>query len=163
MEWIGEHGIREEWKGFFMTQPTERYPLDFDALKKGDGISREKCESILRVSATDDKYGLKLLALKETVVRGLENRGLPVTVVCDHGGLKILTDEEAAEYNPIQFTLGLQKAAQAHRRTMLVDQSGLTVDARKSLDRRIEIQGKVLQAVSETRKTLTAEPHRRIT
>ena len=144
----------------FMQTQTEKYPFDYDALKKGDVIAAESLEGILLIKRDDARFGLKILGLKEKIESELDARGHPVTVRIDKGSLVILTDEEAAVYNPEQFDLGVRKAGRAHRRTIAVDMNNLEDGNRKKLERRIEVQGRVLQAIRKERRVLSVEPHR---
>lgn len=138
--------------------PAEKYPFDYDALQKGDVILADRCQAILRVPISDPHYQLKLLNLKIVLARELEHRGMPVTVVTYQGGLKILTDAEAVIYNPQQFEQGLRKAAEAHKRSMLIDRNNLSDDEANELDNRVLVQGRLLNAVRNERTLIRAEP-----
>lgn len=145
-----------------MTQEVEPFPVDYDTLAKGDLIAAERCEQILNLTRLDERYQLKLLRLKETICDAMEKRGVPITIRIEKAGLAVLTDAQAAEYNPQQFELGIRKAATAHRRTLLVDNNNLTIEEQQKLNRRSEIQGRMLQAVQQSRKLPEPEPHKRL-
>lgn len=126
------------------------HPLDFDALQKGDALAPETIEKITGFPIGTRRYELGVLQLRQRILRELEDRGRPVTVAVDGGCLRILTDEEAAEYNPHQFRVGFRKLLRAHRRALHVDASQLTAEQRAALERSIVVQSKMISAARAT-------------
>jgi hypothetical protein len=142
---------------------TRRYPLDFDALTKGSVIRLPEIEQALGATRDTEGFGLAVLRLRGRIEEEMEERGTPATVCVRDGDLHILSDEDAAEYNPAQFSAGLRRAVRSHRRLLQVDAGQLSPLARSRFDRRAEVQGKILQSVARARRELAVVAHRRST
>ena len=139
----------------------ERYPLDFDALNKGDVLTPESLARITSTEVGTPAYQFAILGLRCEIERELEAAGRPVTVKQDGDGLRILTDEEATDYNHAQLQAGLRKVARSHRRNLLVDRTQLSIEKQKAHDRRLIAEGAYVQSIAETRKRLPVLPHQR--
>jgi len=74
----------------------EKYPLDFDALEKGDDIPAEKIREIIKHPPGTDEYRFALMALQERTTNELSERGLEVVIVQRKGALHVCTDKEAS-------------------------------------------------------------------
>lgn len=70
------------------------------------------------------------------------------TVKIEGGGLRVLTASEASDYNNRRFGLHLKKMYFRHGMMQKVKRSDLSPDQAQDHDRRIEIQSKVLQAIT---------------
>jgi len=106
---------------------------DFSQLRLGDEISRAECEKM--IETTEDRnpkqYKLGLLAILTEVRRAMRLKfGRRITVRCLQGGISVLTDSEAAEYNPKRFEQAVAICRRAHRQLCDVDVKKLT-DAEK--------------------------------
>ena len=181
----GWEGIGREWMGVdgipmvhFMHEPRERnvmdtseestgvniYPLDVSTLKKGDYLSPDFCET--RVKCRDRKnkaYSLQLNALRDWIERARESIGRPIVVKCDHDGIRVLDDEDAATYTSQQFASALRRAGRAHRKSLHVDVGRLCPETRRKHERNVEIQGKQIQAVAMVTVQYKLTPHARRT
>lgn len=135
-----------------------KYPVDIEALAKGSAIPAEYLEDAYGMRRETDAFRLKLLALKEKIESEKAGRGEPVTVVAERGGLRILTDSEAATYNPQRFRAGLSAARRSHSRTMAVDAENLTSDERAALDGSIIFQSRVLLGIALGAKNKLPSP-----
>lgn len=129
-----------------------RHPLDFDALKKGDTISLAELEDILSIRSDDPSFPLKRLALQQQIESEMDERGNPVTVATRKGQIVILTDDQAAEYNPHCFRLYQRRMAKAHARTLAVDPGELTDIQRRQHEQNVMVQTRVLAAGQEARQ-----------
>lgn len=138
------------------------HPIDFDALRKGDVITVEQLERITGYQYGTRKFDLAVLALREQITRELHDRNYPITVASENGSLKILTDEEAAAYNPQMFRHGFRKLLRAHRRLMNVDATQLNSEQREALERNIVVQGKMISAARSSRQ-IALQSHKRAT
>lgn len=112
----------------------EIHPFDVNALGKGDWITPDQCERVLSISREHKDYDLKLLALAQVLERHWrEVRDEQITLRCEDGGIRILTDDGAIEENLRRF--------EQHKRGMgraLVRQSGVDrskVTSQELLDR----------------------------
>lgn len=139
------------------------YPIDFDTIEKGSNVSPEAIEHAYGLRRTDPKYRLKQLDLRDRIVDELAVRGLRVTVKLVGDSLRVLTDEEAARYNPDMFDRSIRGAARAHQRNTHVDPSQLTEEQRARHERNLEVQGKMLQGVRSARRSAVLTPARRRT
>lgn len=142
---------------------TERFPIDYDTLQKGDYISPEDCERIIaahkdqggqRVTRAHRIYSLRLMVVADEIERECWKLGKRFRVVTDRDGLRVLTDPELAEYAREKFhrhERGLLRE-NAHART--VDVQLLTDDQRVAHERALIIQGAKLAALASARRAL---------
>lgn len=72
------------------------------------------------------------------------------TVRIENGGLRVLSDLEASEYNHHQVGLMLRRMHKRHKLQLAVDHSKFNDEEKQAHDRRIEIQGKLLQGIADT-------------
>jgi len=105
------------------------FQIDTTGLSPGDAITRGQCETVIGFTedASPKDYQFALLQLLGVVQKQLKKEhGRELTVRIVGGELHVLTDQEAAAYNPKRFEAGLRLARRAHRRLMAVQVSGLT-------------------------------------
>lgn len=77
----------------------ERWPVDFDALKRGDVIPSERVERVYGVSREDRAYSLAAMRLAKLVSTFFRReRGENVVVVCVRDDIRILTHAEQARH-----------------------------------------------------------------
>lgn len=141
-------------------QKTEKWPLDFDAINKGDIITEAQCRAAL--NPRDDKdFQLKLLTLKEEIERRHAELGTILTIKVTRNSLHILTDAEASEYNENRQQHALRHFVKSHRRLIGVEIGNLSSEQAGEHDRRIAHSANYMTAIKETRKTnrsITATP-----
>jgi hypothetical protein len=130
---------------------TEKYPFDFDSLQKGDVIPVEMLEEITKMSRSHKDFNLKILGLREQIEHELEGRGRPVNVKCDHGSLRILTDEEAVPYTAQLFRQHRRALGRAHLRACIIDPRGLNSEVAKRLESQLLNQAAKLAAMKRAR------------
>lgn len=144
-------------------QTAERYPFDYDAIAKGDVFPRTKIEEIVGVKKQDEGFGLKVMSLCQDIMREVADRGLAVIAVSDHGSIRILTDIEAAAYTRRRFKKGIRTMGRAHQQSMLVDMSEFSESDKKGHTRAIEVNSRLLQAMTRERAVIKLEAHKRQT
>lgn len=140
-----------------------RWPIDYDALRKGTTISRERLERITGKQAGTKDYQLKLLAIQSQIERELNQRGHAWTIKIQKDEIRVLTDAEASTYN---HALQVQARCAMEKRYALnaaVDVSALGEDQRKQHDRTMEVDGKYLLALQHVRRSLRLAGHARRT
>lgn len=96
---------------------------------------QQDCESVLGMTKEQnaDVWQLSMLALMEVVRKQLKKQhGRDITVRIVGRELHVLTDAEAAEYNPKRFDAGLRLARRAHRRLLAVNTAKLAPDQREA-------------------------------
>ncbi len=109
--------------------------IDTSWLKLGGCISQQTCESVLGITKdqNQDVWQLSMLALMDVVRKQLKKQhGREITVRIVGQEIHVLTDAEAAEYNPKRFDAGLRLARKAHRRLLAVNTAKLSPDQRES-------------------------------
>lgn len=131
---------------------SELWPVDYDTLEKGDNISPEKCESILKIKRDDKHYGIELLKLKLTIETAMLERQKPVVVRAVNDGLRVMLDNEASEYVARRFLSHERGLVRDHLRGGRVDVSKLSDDERKRHERNTQTQAFKLQALQQARR-----------
>lgn len=130
---------------------TTPYPLDFDALKKGDRIAAETIKRITGKEPGSDEYNFGRLRLRQQIQDEIEERrGETVTVKNNGDGLVILTDTEATEHNHRQFKTNIRALHERHFRMMGVDREQLDGETIAKHDRRIGSQAAVILALNNS-------------
>lgn len=101
-----------------MEQQAERYPLDFDALAKGQFIPPEQIEAIYAVKRDHKDYQFRCLTLRDEIMRERED----LSVRMHKGGLRINTDQEAAAYHATEAQRACNKVRRQaeHLRSRIV-------------------------------------------
>jgi hypothetical protein len=133
---------------------TEKFPLDFDSLKKGDVITADTITAYCGYKPDDTKFGFGALSLKSLIEKRLADRGYPVTTSMRGSDLHILHDSEALFYNINERDAGERKVVRSHRRMLSVDRSQLTDSERTICDRQIQIGGWKVSALVKVQKRI---------
>jgi hypothetical protein len=159
-------GLDASGKGHFMSeqiQPTSKHPIDYDALQKGDYITPDVCEAILKLTRDTKRYPLRLTSLAQHIERELRIRGRPATVACRKDGISILTDSEAARHSVKWREQRVRGIRRDLRRLVNVDVNHLSDCEKQDHDRELLVTGRMVQMIRTARKSLPApEPHKRI-
>ena len=103
--------------------------IDTRKIKPGDSLSQGDCEAVIGFTADSNPLQwqfalLQLLGVVQKQLKKEHGRELTVRIVGQE--LHVLTDGEAAGYNPKRFDAGLRLARRAHRRLMAVNVSNLS-------------------------------------
>jgi len=141
----------------------KRRPIDFDILEKGDVIPTSDLEALTGEVYGTSAYSLAILKYQMEIRNRLADRGLFVTVKCDRGALRILTDSEASQYNFDRCRAHVRGIVQSHSRAVNVDVAILGKADITAHTRRLAISGHFVQAVLNARKTLPVTGHKRKT
>lgn len=110
------------------------------AAKSGDYYTGEALCKIINKESLNE---FDLMALQSRIQH---ETGL--TVKIEGGGLRVLTASEASEYNNHRFGLHLKKMYFRHGMMQKVDRKELSESENAEHDRRLEVQSKILQAVT---------------
>lgn len=139
------------------------WPIDYDAIQKGDIIPVDRVEKITGKKQGCSDYDFAVLKLKDRIERELHERGNVWTLRTEKGAIKILKDEEAALYNHAEQVRA--RATEARRFALMqsVDVSKLSPDILKTHERNIEVDGRFIQAQMNVRKELQLESTKRTT
>lgn len=131
----------------------ERFPVDYDALKKGDVIPAERVQRLTGLPKGHEKYSLRALQWGRKIEKEMEQRGCPVIIVYEKYALKVLTDSEAIVYNAKSFREGIAKSQRAHRRNRTrVDRCELTAAEKASHETEVRVSAAILRGIRNTRK-----------
>lgn len=140
---------------------TDKYPFDFDLLKKGDTIQPETLTKVLNRRIGTKEYAFGVMGLQKQIMREMAARGRPVTVCQIKDALHVCTDAEASQYNEKQAKVGRRKIGRAWVRIRYVDTSKLTAEELAEHDKRMMFLGRLNHGV--TRKKIAApEPYKSI-
>lgn len=131
-----------------------RYPIDFDALKKGDVISVEALIRITGLKPNEDGYPWAVMQLRSRIEEELEVRGYPVTLAQIKGDLHILEDAEASSYNWSTHNKAIRGLYKSYRRNRSVDISALDEDQKRQHSKRLSNQSVYVQAISQAHKRI---------
>lgn len=134
------------------------YPLDFDALNKGDVVTADRLEQITSEKRGTKDYQFKVMALAQRVETELAERGLSVIAVVRREQIRILTDEEASEHTERLGEHAVKKLHRGFRKSAAVDTSGFTEEQQADHQRRLLRLGRYVAAIKAARKELTVEP-----
>lgn len=127
---------------------TNKYPIDFDVLEKGDVISNEDLEKITGHKFGTAKFSWAVIGLQGKIFK---NRGFTST----HSqtvGLRILVDSEASVYNDKDFHNKRRGMFRASKKMAAVDVSQLSLTARDLHERKLLNQSRIISAVKEPRR-----------
>lgn len=140
-----------------------KYPIDFDAIHKGDSIPASQVQEICGHHIGSPKYSFAALNLCKQIMDYKKKHGEPVTVILKDYGIRVLTDSEAVVYNKTDFDRRISGMFRAHNRQRNVDSNELSEEEKKSWERSIIVQSHIIQSVQTAKKQLRIELHKRNT
>lgn len=113
---------------------SDRYPLDFDALHKGDCIPCDQIERIYQVNHRTDltSFQFKALELSQNIHR--ERPDLLARV--DGYSVRIMTDAEAEEWTYAQTRKAVASIARNARRRAVINRDQFTDEQRRVAESR---------------------------
>ena len=109
-----------------------KYGIDVRRIEKGWTLDREQLAEILDATPGTQRFGFRVLALREEIRRQFDRlgrRGWQVAQV--KGCLRVLTDEEAVAYAARWRDTAYAAAVRAYGVAKGVDQAGLSEEARR--------------------------------
>lgn len=144
-------------------ESANRFPLDFDALHKGDKIGPAVIEEFSGATRGSKEYDWAVMGFRGRICRELRIRGIHWTVRQVGDELHILTDEEAVEYNARMAKSGRRRMKRAHHRLAHVDPSQLTEPQRSAHERSLRVLQAQLIAMQSARPIVLPGTHQRST
>lgn len=132
---------------------TERFPLDFETLKKGDYIEPAMIERICGFKSHTAAYQFGLLKLQADIQDHCEG----FVVKQEKLGLRILKDLEASEYLGDMNRRRYRAIGRSNVLLGKVDQEVLTDAQRREHERRLIVHSRMLQAALAERKLALGE------
>jgi hypothetical protein len=139
-------------------------PIDLNACRYGMTIDNKIVEECTGVSQDDPNFHLAQMKLRYRLEHILEHEvGMPCTICIKDGVLRILTHEEASEYHRNRFDVCILKMMHSFYKNRQVLTAEFDKELRKTHNRTLEIQGKVLQSVIEIHPGIKLRAHERKT
>lgn len=129
---------------------TERYPLDFEKLRKGDYIPPEQVERISGVTRSERSYQFAIMKLKEEIQRNCDG----YCVKQEGLGLRIQKDAEASGYLASLNNSRYRGIMRSNQLLGKVDQENLTPAQQREHERRMLVQSRMLQAALSERRAI---------
>lgn len=130
----------------------KRFPIDYEALNKGDVIAVAEVERLVQCPRDHRLFAMKATNLASTISLAMDDLGRPVTIVLREGDLRVLTDDEASQYNHEMFKQFFRRMGRSLRRLAAVDVGQLDSEERGEHLRRLEVNGKTFAAAMKTRQ-----------
>ena len=131
---------------------TDAFPLDFEALQKGDLITQEKIESIYLVKYRDDPKQYAFCQMRLAGEIRNHRHDLAAHVKGRDTSIEILTDEQAEDHTRKLFEQARQRIVTTGVRRASIDRGGFDAAKRtasESQDRIIQASGMELAKIEE--------------
>jgi len=138
------------------------YPLDTEALEKGDYIPPEFCEEHTKCrDRNSQRYPLELEAFKERIDHDLMRLGRNWTLTCHKGGIRVLRDEDAATHNARAFKAHQRGLTRRLHKNIGVDVSVLTDESKRAHEHEVLCETGVVAAMKRVRREVALKAHKR--
>lgn len=124
---------------------SELFPLDFDALKKGEVITQERIETIYRVRELEDPEKFRLAQMK--LVEQIEEHRFDLYPRMKKNTVIIMQDAEAEEYNCERMKKHVSSLQRDTRRRARIERKSFDEVSRRAAESR-DIGYGALAAVS---------------
>jgi hypothetical protein len=136
---------------------TDKYPLDFDAIVKGQVITQAELEQITGKRPGTDEYQFALLSLQQMI----QEKTSCTVKICSKVELKVLTDEEASQHNHKLFLQNVRGMRSRFELNTAVDMGELSEGQRAKHERNLVVQSLYVQAITTTAKQIAVSSHKR--
>lgn len=140
----------------------QKYPLDFDALQKGDVIPADQLERVVGERKGTPAYEFKVLGLRDEI-----EEACGIVCRCIGGDLTLLTDEQLDAYTVGRTTHHVAALSKQARRRSLIDRSAMDSTekaAAEARDRRVAyVAMAARKALRESISVATDTPSQRLT
>lgn len=118
------------------------HPWDIKQVSKGWQLTPTELTTITQTKPDTKKYRLAVVGLANRLERELREEGHEEWTVAEvKGCLRVLTDEEADEYNAKQGDQGVRRIRKACRKLGGVDTSSFSQEQIQMHDRRVMVAG----------------------
>jgi hypothetical protein len=125
------------------------FEIELTGIEPGSVLAMSECERLFGYTRETNpvKYQFDLMRLADYVGKELAKIGLVYTVVCDGSDVRVLTHEQASDYNQQHFSNAIKKMRKCHKRLMAVDTRELEAERIKMHDKSIVRQSRILQTI----------------
>jgi hypothetical protein len=137
---------------------TPKYPIDLDALKKGDYISPEEISKIYSVPLTSSKFNLYALKLKCFIKEKSSQAEFQFLTKIEGGGVRILTDKESIRYTDNLSDNTVRRLFRHLQDMMRIPVAQLGHEDRDLLDKSILKNSRRVHVIKKTDKETKAIP-----
>lgn len=136
------------------------FDVDIDSIETGSVLGIAECEKLFGYTRQSDpmRYQFDLMRLSDWIGKELFKQGKLLTVTCDGSDIRVLTHEQASDYNQKHFDNAIKRMRKCAKRLAAVDIRELTAERVKSHDRAIVKQSKILQMIRNVRGNILPEP-----
>jgi hypothetical protein len=125
--------------------------MDFDILKKGDVISVADVEQMTGKQSGTKEYAFAALNIVKRMRDYLFDKEKYWTIAMRKDAICILSDVEAAIYNPHEYETSRNRIKRLHVQTLAVDSAQLSDEQRETHYRRVQVQAFELSAMRSAR------------
>ena len=138
------------------------FDVDIASIDCGSFLAESDCQKLFGYARIDDpvRYQFDLMRLSDWIGKELAKAGKVLTVTCDGAEIRVLTHEQASEYNQKHFDNSIRRMRKCMRRLSAVDIRELDSDRVKRHDKAIGRQSKILQMIKSVRGTSEPEARR---
>lgn len=136
---------------------TDKYPIDFEAIFKGQLITVEELQKITGKKPGTDEYQFALLSLQSAI----QNKTSCTVKIQNKFELLVLTDEEASRHNHKLFLQNVRGMRSRFDLNAAVDVGELSDEQRAKHERNLVVQSLYIQAITTTAKQIAVEAHKR--
>ena len=138
----------------------QKYPIDFESLRKGDVITTNELEDILQLQAGTAAFDIGSLKLKSAIEREMAKRGKDFIVVFRQESIRVLTDAESVDYIDTINRLGVRKIVRAFDSLGKVNPTELNSDQLRQFNRSTIVVSAFYQSVKSAVKVIPPDPQR---
>jgi hypothetical protein len=139
------------------------FDINLETIELGSVLEMETCEKLFGYLRKDDpvKYQFDLMRLADYIYRESVRRGRVFTIICDKSDIRVLTHQQASDYNQQHYQNAIKKMRKCHRRLVAVNTAELDAEKVQNHDKSIIRQSRILQMIkAEGRGEITAEPRK---
>ena len=115
------------------------FPIDFDALQKGDFVRQEKIESIYLVSFRDSPDAYRFSQMHLVGYIRARRQDLAAHIKCTGNDIEILSDLQADAHTYRQIIQAQTRLAAFNGRRASIDRSGFSLEERATAESRDRI------------------------
>lgn len=134
----------------------ELYPLDVDALQKGDDITEERCQEIIGEESGTDAFRFGMMRICGFIESESAADGRPLHVTCRKNTIHILLDEEDVDHQDRAGWAGYKRFVRSAVKMGQIDQGNLTALSSRRLEDEMCRRGAMISASRSAMKALPA-------
>ena len=125
------------------------FDIDVSSIEPGSVLEMSDCEKLFGYAREQNptKYQFDLMRLADWIYKQLTKDDKTMTVICDGSDIRILTHQQASDYNQQHFHNAIKKMRKCHRRLIAVDITELDAAKVTLHDKSIVRQSRILQTI----------------